>query len=150
MAIDVSVLVTGAKEAAMRFARLSDETQKRLVVDVTRSSANRVKGKLLQNITGKIVKVRRGAFLKAMKMKKIVLIRNSRQIGAGLRLPTRFQLRIAKDARWYFPAVLEYGSAKRNIPAYAPMRKTMNEQSAREVLNIGRELGRAIEKAAGR
>ena len=69
-------------------------------------------------------------------------------IGASVRTPARDKLDIDKDDRGYYPAVLEYGSAKRNIAPRAYLRKA-KDASKEEVRYIFRnELSRLIDESA--
>lgn len=110
---------------------------------VLRKSARRLRSAIASRTP-----VDRGDLKREMKRAKIVSQGGRRGIRIGVAMPEREALGIPADAKGYYPAVIEYGSKKRGIPANSYIRGTVNAQEPAEIAQIAIDLGRAISREA--
>jgi len=140
----------GDKELSRKLAHLAEKGQRKVVGKAMRNSGKRVKNEVLIAMSGKILKERTGRLVNALEAMKLKT-RSLRSKGlyiVGLPLPTRESLDIPSKHKWYYPAALEYGSAKRNIPVFAPFRRTVDARKDSELNQIGKDVGRGLEREA--
>ncbi len=73
-------------------------------------------------------------------------------LGIGVNLPSRAELGIRPDDKWYYPMAIEYGAKgkRTHFPARSFMRTTADRYALQEYAQIGKDIGRAIEREAHR
>lgn len=145
--VDISVL--GDKEVARALAKLPDKYEGKAVRPALRGSAKRLKVNVAQAYSGIIIGVRTGRTLAGFIAHKVkALPRQSGWMGAAFDFPTREELGISPDDKWFYPAVLEYGSPDdpERYPAYAPIRRTVNANEGRELGTITRDIATGVER----
>ncbi|NIO43785.1 MAG: hypothetical protein GTO41_28685 [Burkholderiales bacterium] len=142
----------GDKDLSRKLSHLANKGQRKVVGKAMRNSGQRIKTKVLLALSGQILQERTGRLVNALEMQKLRsrTLRSKQMYIVGLPLPTRAALRIPVDHKWYYPAALEYGSAKRNIPAFAPFRRTVDANRDAELSRIGEDIGTGIAREAKR
>lgn len=144
--------VLGDKELSRKLSHLAAKGQRRVVGKALRNSGQRIKIRVLLALSGEILQERTGRLVNALEMQKLRsrTLRSQQIYIVGLPLPTRAALGIPADHKWYYPAALEYGSAKRNIAAFAPFRRTVDTNRDAELNRIGDDIGAGIVREARR
>lgn len=148
----VGIAMLGDKELERKLARLATPaSQKRSIRPSLKKSAKRLKLRLIENLSGKIVTPRTGRWLRATQAAKVKAIKRARhRIGSGFSTPTREELGIPADTpgrrRGYYPYAVEYGTP--TAPAFAPMRRAVNDNTLEEFRLIGTDVGKGITKEA--
>lgn len=152
--IDISLL--GDKALIRALAQLPDRIQRKVVRQSLRRSAKRVNGYIVQHLSGIPVAPDSGRWLIAQSAQKPKAAKRSRR---GVRMevsyPEREQLGIAPGDKYFYPAAIEYGTTKTRqgrgpLPAFAPIRRAINENTAKEHALMGAEIGKGIEREARR
>ena len=149
--IDISIL--GDKELERKLAkRTTAASQKRAVRPSLRNSAKRLKGHVVANLSGRVVKPRSGRWLAAAIATKIKAIKRRRGwMGMGWAMPTREALGIDPTNPYYYPFAVEYGHpapGREHASAKAPIRQAVNSHAQEELVRIGKMIGKGIEKEA--
>lgn len=145
--VDISLI--GDKKLARALAKLPDKAEAKAVRPALRASTKRVHVLVIQAWSGIPMGVRTGRTLAAFAAQKIHAIpRKGGWIGAAFDMPTRAELGIASDDKFYYPAVAEYGSPDdpERYPAYAPIRSTVNRMQGREMGAIGQKIAKGVER----
>lgn len=138
MADMMKLTVLGDRELLMAFERLPQELRQKALRPELRKSAERVKAKVLLNMSGNVLQERTGALVKAFEavpFRSKVAARTG-SISFLWKWPTRAALgipRYAKDTG-YYPTALEYGTP--TVPAKAPIRKAVNANQDLELALI--------------
>lgn len=137
--IDITLL--GDKALQKKFAKLHLKAQKKVFLKANRKAAK----VLLKSIKSK-APVDTGALKRNIKIRKID--RSRTKIGLTIRTGTREEMGISEKSKWYYPAIVEYGNPKKQLPAKSYMRAGFNsaESQARKVL--ASEIGSGIERVA--
>ncbi len=152
--IDISLV--GNKVLIEALGGLHDRIQRKVVRQAMRKSAKRLNVAIVQNLSGIPVAPDSGRWLMAQSAQKPVPGRRSRTgITIGIPMPLREELGIPARDKWYYPTAIEYGTTKTRggrgpLPAFAPMRRAVNENTDREHQAIGTEIGKGIEREARR
>ena len=152
--IDISIL--GDKELSRALSRLPDRIQRKVVRQSLRKSAKRANTYIGQNISGIPVSPDTGTWLMTQSAQKPQPGKRSRTgVRIELPYPTREELGISPTDKWFWPSALEYGTTKSRggrgpLPAFAPVRRAINENTAKEHQLMGTEIGRGIEREARR
>ncbi len=152
--IDISLV--GNKVLISALGKLGDRIQRKVVRQAMRKSAKRLNVAIIQNLSGIPVAPDSGRWLVAQSAQKPVPGRRSRTgIVIGIPLPTKEMLGIPAKDKWYYPTAIEYGTTKSRggrgpLPAFAPMRRAVNENTAKEHQRMGTEIGKGIEREARR
>jgi len=142
------VVIKGLGDRALsrEMARFTLKAQGKLVRRATKASAKRLKLNVTAGLAGKYVKVRSGRYVAAWLSQRVVPLPRFRNVfGHGVMMPTREALGIPLKAKGnpYYPRDLEYGT--KNMPAKAPIRKSVNEHQRFEMRVIRQQLKREIE-----
>lgn len=102
--VDISVL--GDEELAARLHSVGVKVQRRIVAGALKRAASVVLRGARQ-----LAPVDTGRLQKSLKIKPLLVRRGSSIFGVRVVTGTRSELRINPEDRYYYPAVLEYGSA---------------------------------------
>jgi len=146
LAVDIKVL--GVPELEKELKRLEARVQRTIVRSALRKSAKRVRGYVVENLSNDKVNVRTGRLRQAFQETSIRGSSRRGFIRLGIAFPEREALGIGPFDKYYYPTAVEYGHGE--VRAYPYMRPAVDEHRSLEVLLIGRDIGRAIEKKAGR
>lgn len=152
--IDISLV--GSQVLISALGKLGDRVQRKVVRQTMRKAAKRLNVAIVQNLSGIPVAPDSGRWLTAQAAQKPVSGRRTRRgIVIGIPLPTREQLGIAAKDKWYYPMAIEYGTTKSRggrgpLPAFAPIRRAVNENAEKEHRLMGTEIGNGIEREARR
>lgn len=85
-----------------------------------------------------------GDLKKAMKKAKIRNLKGRGKAGVGILMPTRAELDIPADAKFYYPIAIEYGTSKQ--PPQKPIRGTVNRMSKETFAKMARAIAAGIRK----
>lgn len=153
MAAVFDIKLFGDKELARALGRLADVLQKKIVKKAFRSSLERVKNKVLLNMSGGAVEERTGAMVNAFeRINPRVRVEKDGSLVVSMKLPTRAQIGIEADAKGYYPAALEYG-VKRGPHQFAAkrmIRDAVNRVQEQELRRIGTAIGNGIAREAAK
>lgn len=149
----VDIALLGDKELERKLAKLATPaSQKRAVRPALRKSNKRLKAHVVANLSGRVVKPRTGRWLRATIAAKVKAVKRSRgEIGTAFAMPTREELGIDPGYEWYYPFAVEYGHpapGREHASAKAPIRQAVNSHATEELLRIGKDVGKGIEKEA--
>jgi len=152
---DIDIRMIGDKELERKFLALSSEkTQARILRLGMRKAAERIKNYTLINLSGRLVDEDTGRLVNAIESEKPTQFKDRAVFVAGVKLPEPSKLGIPKTEGTkkpgYYPAVLEYGSAKRGLAPRAPFRRAIDEHRAAELQRLGVDIGKAVERAAAK
>jgi HK97 gp10 family phage protein len=145
MGVEFLVGIEGLQQTIKSLQGFTPTLQKKILRKVMRKATRPV----LQKAKA-MVPVDTGKLQQNLKVRAVSQGRKRRRglIGASVRTPARDKLDIDKDDRGYYPAVLEYGSAKRNIAPRGYLRKA-KDAAKEEVRFIFRnQLTRIIDETA--
>ena len=130
---DISVLGDKALERDLR--ALPKELQKDAL-----DSALKAGGEVILAEVAALTPVRSGRLKKGLRLKRGG--RSMRRVRWFIRTPTRKALRIAEDAKYYYPAAVEYGHG--NVPAKSFLRRGYDNAEEKAFAVIRRELDLGI------
>lgn len=139
--VDISLI--GDKALMRKLARLPDAVEKKIVRKVLRDHAKVVKARVVA-----LVPVRTGNLKAAYANSKIQSAGKRGLIRVGITYPTRQELGIAEDSRWFYPRHVEYGEGFG--PARPHLRPAIDNYRESDRRTIGSAIGRAIEREAAR
>ena len=142
----VDIALFGDKELQRKLNRLASNEAKKVVRAALRKGSRRVKDRVIQNLSGNKVNVRTGELINAFRNAKIRSEGNPRLIRIGVVLPSREELGIDSEAKYFYPFAIEYGHKR--APAHPYMRPAIDEHKDAEIAAIGRDIGKGIEKVA--
>lgn len=168
LAVDISIL--GDKELERKLSILPDRIQKKVVRQAVTKAAKRAHKRLIDNLSGKIVRVRTGRLLGAVKAGRPKADKSSPRelIKRGTPMPTRSELEIGSEPGGlmhaiavakgrsdptvddYYPAFVEYGDPKRGVSAKKPFRRSIDDYRDQEIKIIGTDIGSGIEREAAK
>lgn len=141
----VEFQVRGAERLIAGFNLLPAEFQRKVLRKTTRGSAKRLKQKVIENLSGKVVKPHSGRWLAAAEAVQ-VLSRKFRRgrgfSGHGFATPTREELNIDPKAPGYYPFAVEFGTPQ--MPAKAPIRRAVNDVEAFEHATMLAEMRKGV------
>ena len=131
--LDLQVQLSGVKEVTKALAQFHPTLQKKLQRRATRRAA-----KPVQDTAKSLAPIRTGTLRKNILIRAIKRKRGSRIIGAKVVTATRERLGIDEDDKFYYPAIMEYGAASRNIPARPYLRPAMdaNRDKVRAIYKV--------------
>ncbi len=134
--IDISLM--GDRKLQRKLKRLPIVVQRKIVRHALREAARPVLA------TAKaLVPVDTGRLKKSLKIRSAG---KRGQAGIVVRTGTRAELGIPEDAKYFYPAALEFGHG--NVPAYPFLRPALDQNRPRALKIIARELGAGIEREA--
>lgn len=137
--VDISILGDAELQAGLR--RLPVAAQKKVVRRAMRNTAKRMRAAILPNVP-----VLTGRLRKEIARSSIRAIRRSRnKLGATVALPTREAMGIKPDSKWYYPAILEYGSPKTGLKPIRYFRESVDASWPEERKILSEELRSGIE-----
>lgn len=148
MALVLDISVLGRKDLERALSRLESRTQKKVLRQALRKSAKRTQARVVDNLSGEKVGVITGQLREAFKKSKIRGATRRGTIRIGVEFPTRDALGIAADDPHYYPTAVEFGHG--NVPPYPYMRPAVDEHRTKEIAEIGRDVGKGIEREAGK
>lgn len=119
---------------------------KKVVAPALRKSAKRAKNRIITKISGEIININTGNFLRAWSGAKIRVGRGNRRdfVRLGISVPDREAFGISADDKHFYPYALEYGTA--TMPARPHMRTSIDDYRTRELPLIGKDIADGIEK----
>jgi len=151
---DVNISVLGVPELQKELKRLTEKAQKNAVRPAMRASAKRIKGYVIENLSNNKVDVQSGTLLRAFQETPIRAASRRNFIRVGLAYPEREYLGIAAGAKYYYPTAVEYGhkiaGSSERVPPHPYMRPAVDEHKTAEWAQIARDIGKGIEKQAGK
>jgi hypothetical protein len=145
----IEIGMLGDKELARALAKLPDKAQSKAVRPALRKATKRIHVGITQAFSGIPVGMDTGRTLTAIAgVAPIKLKIKHGVVGYGILWPTRDELGISPEDEFFYPAVIEYGSAKdpEHYPARAPVRGTVNRMQGAELGTIGRDVAKGIER----
>lgn len=148
MTLAVDIRVLGVPELEKELRRLEDKTQRKIVRQALRKSAKRTKDRIIDNLSGEKVQVRTGQLRQAF---KDAPIRGTTRRGftrVGVVFPERGALGIDAKDKHYYPTAVEYGHG--TVPPHPFLRPAIDEHKQSEFDRIGKDIGKAIEREAGK
>lgn len=145
-AVDISVL--GSKELQAKLSALADKAQKKIVRQAVRASAKRAREEIVHNIqrnslvdTGNLLSAfRRAGIRQASKYRGLIRL--------GPEWPSRAELGIRADDKYYYPTALEFGHP--GAPAIPFIRPAIDERRQQEIATLARDIGAGIEREAAK
>lgn len=143
--VDISMF--GDKELQRKLNRLGQRGATKVVRQALRKAAKRAKDRVVQNLSGAPVQVRTGTLRQAFQATKIAGKTSRGFIRLGVVVPDRAALGIT-DPNSFYPYSVEYGHG--NVPAHPYIRPAIDDHKSSEFAEIGRDIGRGIEKEASR
>lgn len=140
---EVDISVVGDKKLEKKFRRLALKDQKKVTRKAMRDGAKRAKGRIVDNIKADDL-IDSGNMLNAFQKTKIrSQTGKSRSIiRIGPLMPTRDELNIDANDKFYYPAALE----KR----FRFMKNAIDKFRVSEIKQIGRDIGLGIQRLAKR
>lgn len=145
MAAAVDMTVLGNRALIRKLEKLPAAMQKRAVRPALRRSAKRVN----KAATLKLARIWRqvtGVTLTAFKGVKVRSFTTKRGLNFAAPLPTRSDLGISPDDRFFYPQALEYGTNV--LRGRSWLRSTADEMKEQEFRKMGSEIGIKIEDLA--
>lgn len=130
--VELIVGISGVMETIKSLKGFHPTLQKKLVRKAIRKAAKPV----LEAAKARAA-VDSGAMEESLKLRAAKRSRKSGVVGMSVLTGTRAELGIAPDDRYYYPSVVEYGSAKRNIPMQ-PFLRTAKDDAGSEVYRVYR------------
>lgn len=138
---DISVL--GDKAVSRALDLLPEKSQFNVLRTATRRSNDRLRNDILLNLSGRDVEERTGRYVRAIESQKIrVVVEKKFAVISTLNLPSRASLGISPGDKWYYPAILEYGSP--TMTAKSPIRRAVNQNQDREQGKLVRDISKGI------
>lgn len=141
MPVDIKIL--GRRDLERQMKKLVDKTQKKIVRQAIRAAAKRAKDRIVRNIRNEDLVLHHfmlagfyNAKIKSSSRKPRELIR------MGPEWPTRDQLGIAADDKYYYPMAVEMGH--NNVPAHPFVRPAMDEHRASELREMSGDIAKGI------
>jgi HK97 gp10 family phage protein len=142
----VNITVFGDRDLERKLGKLVDRVQKTIVRQAIRKEAKKTKDRIVANIQ-RIDLIDTGTMVNAFQRSKIKAGSNNRKIiRIGPEWPTRSELGIAPDDKFYYPTAVEYGHP--GAPAYPFVRPAVHEHKDRSITAIGNDIRDGIERAA--
>jgi hypothetical protein len=146
--VSVDVTVHGVRELERALLKLIGRAENKVVAQALRKSAVRARARVVENLSGVKVQVQTGTLRQAFKKSKIRGSTKRGFIRRGVTFPERDHLGITPDDPYYYPTAVEYGHG--SVDAYPYMRPAIDEHKASEYRLIARDIGKGIEKQAGK
>ena len=143
--MDIDISMFGDKELQRKLNRLAGTKGKTIVNRAMRASAKR-----LRPLVAAAVPVDEGTLKAAMDKAKIRALTRKSSTGVGIALPTREELGISPDDKYYYPVLIEYGFTRKgtHYPARSFLRAVVDAHTPTEHAQIGRDIGAGIEREA--
>ena len=147
----VDIRLIGDKALIRALSKLPVTSQKKAVRPALRKAAKRLRGHIVENVSGTPVGVVSGRTLAAFTAARIRALKRSRSaIGVGVVMPTREELGIDPGDKWFHPAATEYGTVERegrgSIDETRFIRDAVDIHKAREIATLGTDIGKGIER----
>jgi|GEM_PF-6813710 len=137
----------GDRKLQRQLNALETRQAKTAVNRAMRESAKRLRPKIAA-----ATPVDTGALRREMLKAPIRVLHRRGQIGVGIHMPTREALGIPPGEKGYYPNSVEYGfvhaKSGKHVPARSYVRRTVDTEAASEHGQIGRDIGREIERRA--
>lgn len=139
-----AVRIEGLKELNDKLRTLEPKLQRK-----TLGKALRKAGQPVLEESKRLVPVDTGRLRDALKLRgKGPSKKRPHRQSVSVASPTRKALKLASDARGYYPAVIEYGAAGRNIPAQPYLRPALANKQTEVLTTLKEELAKGVLKAA--
>lgn len=140
--ISFALDLLGDDELTKDLARLEFKTQRSVVKKAFRRGM-----KIVLQRSQQLVPVKTAVLKNSLKIR----VSSSRKgVNARVVTGTRDKLGIPADAKFYYPAVIEYGSPSRNIAPHSFMRKAMDEKRSQALTRIKQDIRHGIVRLAKR
>lgn len=141
--IDISML--GDKALTKKLGKLPGRLQKKVLRQAMRKAAKPILADIKQSISSiRVTGLHTDPLKKKTKIKSLKRSRN--KIGVRITTPTRDELGIPADSKWYWPAHIELGTSKE--PAQPFMRGPFNAARQKTLTTIKQETGKGIIREA--
>ena len=142
----------GVEELQKKLDRLVKQAPKKVVSSALRKSAKRTKPRILSLISGAVLNIRTGDYFKAWARSKI---RSAGRlpggfVRVGIVWPTRQELGISPDDKYFYPTALEYGTKDGRLRARPHLRPAIDNYKSSEYKAIAKDIKQGIEKEAMR
>jgi HK97 gp10 family phage protein len=139
-----AVRIDGLKELNEKLLTLEPKLQRK-----TLGKALREAGKPVLAESKRLVAVDTGTLRDALKLRsKGPSRKRPHRQSVSVATPTRKALKMAADEKGYYPAVVEYGAAGRNIPARPYLRPALSNKQNEALNALKTELAKGVVKAA--
>lgn len=145
---EVHISFIGDRALQRKLNRLETRTAKKVVSAAFRKSAKRIRRRVVQNLSGNPVQVRRGELRRLFERAKIRGSSRRGRIRIGIVEPDRDELGITSGDPNYWPYAVEYGHG--GVPPHPYLRPAVDDHYDQEVAEIGRDIGAGIEREAKR
>lgn len=145
------ISITGDKALQRKLDRLAGPAQRRVMRGATKKTATATKKFLLRNISGGKIHVYTGRLLRAFKAQRArgeKPIKNKKDIVAAIPLPTRAELGIAPDDKYYYPTAVEFGHKR--APAHPYMRPAVDEHYSELIGGLAENIAVGIVREAAK
>jgi HK97 gp10 family phage protein len=129
--IDISIL--GDKKLQKKLNKLIDKDAKKIVVQSVRTGANIVKERA-QSLApqGKTGRLKSGLRLRTSTRRN--------RLAVFIQTKKRSHFNIAANSKFFYPAIVEFGAPRSNIPANSYLRRAMEERRERALTVIRRNI----------
>jgi HK97 gp10 family phage protein len=136
MAGKISIKMLGDKELAARFEQLSSQVQRKIVKPALQEGADYIKLYAHMMAARRTGNMANSIFVEPLTKKGVV--------GFKVSTGSRMLLGIPADAKYYYPAAIEFGTE--NMPARPFMRPATYDNEQLVYIKIGDALREAVEK----
>lgn len=138
--MSVELKLTGDRALARAMRRLESNAPRDVLEPALLSSAERIKARVVQNLSGSVVRVRSGELLQAFsQVKPRSYGKSETKVRVGIPPPTRRALGIAADDKSYYPYAIEFGHSR--VPARSFLRSATDASARDEFVRIGNDIG---------
>lgn len=148
--VSLGVTLNGVKQVQRSLEQFQPTLQKKLQRRATRKA-----GKPVLDTARARVPVMTGKLRKNLKLRSVKRKRGSTVVGVSVKTPERHVLGISESDPYYYPSVIEYGSAKRNIsprpylrPALDQNKNNVRKIYASELKSLITETARQLQAGA--
>ena len=148
--IRITAQLKGVQEVQKAIKQFQPTLQKKLQRKATRKA-----GKPVLDTARARVPVMTGKLRKNLKLRSVKRKRGSTVVGVSVKTPERHVLGISESDPYYYPSVIEYGSAKRNIsprpylrPALDQNKNNVRQIYASELKSLITETARQLQAGA--
>lgn len=147
--IEISIQTFGDRAIIAALMKLPEASRRSAIRPALLQAIKHLRTALVQHLSGIPVKPQTGKYLFAMAGQRPALIRaRTGLVGYVLKMPQRAELDIDPKDKWYYPAVLEYGSPLdyARYPAFAPIRKAVNANERAVKIQIAVNVGKGVKR----
>lgn len=140
MAADFDISLFGDKQLQKKFKGLEKKIQKKILSKALRNAAKVVQASAKSKVPVDTGNLKRNIIVRKEKLKA------SKGIGIVVTIGSRAKLGIDANDKSFYPAAVELGTKNKSAQPY--LRPAIQENRSRLIQQIGRELGKGIERLA--